>query len=837
MRAIIFRVMTLLCFSAALLSGATAHAQDLIGLYWDDALTQIHTSTTMPYEIVTGHLVIMDPTSSGGILAWECHIDIEGPALLTATQVYGQAINAESPPRYAVGLVDPLPPAAVTEVATIQIMPTEIAPVTVSLKPLYFASIPGEMSYLGGDNPNDLTVMSPATGEPIVATINKDVFIPELNRTSINFPELALGQSQIQYLRVTNVGGGILPLSLSLDCTDPGFTLPGGAISIGVPAGQYVNIAVKFTAQVTGLASCTLQLGEYVQDLSLTGWGREPITSWTTPDDVVFGNRAIYSFVSLTTTLINDGETPLTLDVGWVGSCTDFEIIGGEGPVTLAAGYRRHVDVLFTPQSTASLACSLSFGPGFPTVSVTGTGYYTNPVFSLNTEFISFPSIPVDGSRTQLVRITNTGTLLFPIDPQLVDADPAFSLGPNAHPISLSAGTSWDFYVHFNPLIEGQFTGSLAMGDRLPSIHLDGTAGLEVILCDVSADTLEFNVSSVGQTVSRTISINNISGGSFQLMPSIVSAAYAITPASATLGPGQTALFQIDFTPSASGIHTDTLVLGPGLCTTVALHGVVGPGLGANENLIGFFFDPDLNTNISGAGSMTIPVYLALKNATDTSGIQAWECRVAITGNASFTTWELAGNAVNATNNENEFAVGIGLEPLPYAPDGTLLATFELLIHTFSGGDIGLQLYPKWTPSLDGLMAWIPWSDVGQLLPMQTITGTPTVASLYAVSSVGDDPQTPVIARTELLTNVPNPFNPQTRIRFQMAQAGRARVTIYDVTGRLVKTLVDGQRGVGQHSETWQGRDNSSRQVSSGAYYIRLETNGLVDHQKVLMLK
>ena len=60
---------------------------------------------------------------------------------------------------------------------------------------------------------------------------------------------------------------------------------------------------------------------------------------------------------------------------------------------------------------------------------------------------------------------------------------------------------------------------------------------------------------------------------------------------------------------------------------------------------------------------------------------------------------------------------------------------------------------------------------------------------------------------------------------------------IYDVTGRLVRTLVARELTHGPHSEVWQGRDDAGRPVPSGAYYVRLVTGEGVDNRKIMLLK
>lgn len=89
-----------------------------------------------------------------------------------------------------------------------------------------------------------------------------------------------------------------------------------------------------------------------------------------------------------------------------------------------------------------------------------------------------------------------------------------------------------------------------------------------------------------------------------------------------------------------------------------------------------------------------------------------------------------------------------------------------------------------------------------------------------------------------LFQNAPNPFNPQTSIRYSVSTAGRAAIRIYSVTGTLVRTLVDRYHTPGPYSVRWDGRDERGGRLASGVYFYRLETSsGVVDSKKLLMLK
>ena len=75
----------------------------------------------------------------------------------------------------------------------------------------------------------------------------------------------------------------------------------------------------------------------------------------------------------------------------------------------------------------------------------------------------------------------------------------------------------------------------------------------------------------------------------------------------------------------------------------------------------------------------------------------------------------------------------------------------------------------------------------------------------------------------------PNPFNPRTTIKFDVPEAGPVRLSVFDVAGRLVRTLVDDSMPQGSHEAVWDGTDSSGREVGSGSYLARLEFGGKVE--------
>ncbi len=83
----------------------------------------------------------------------------------------------------------------------------------------------------------------------------------------------------------------------------------------------------------------------------------------------------------------------------------------------------------------------------------------------------------------------------------------------------------------------------------------------------------------------------------------------------------------------------------------------------------------------------------------------------------------------------------------------------------------------------------------------------------------------------------PNPFNPTTTIAFTLPSVEQTTLAVYDITGRMVRTLVSGQMTAGSHAARWDGRDEQGRPVSSGVYYSRLISGSNAATVKMLLLK
>jgi hypothetical protein len=88
-----------------------------------------------------------------------------------------------------------------------------------------------------------------------------------------------------------------------------------------------------------------------------------------------------------------------------------------------------------------------------------------------------------------------------------------------------------------------------------------------------------------------------------------------------------------------------------------------------------------------------------------------------------------------------------------------------------------------------------------------------------------------------LKQNFPNPFNPETEISYKIPVPQTVTLSIFDMTGRLVRTLVHERKNSGHHSIRWNGRDNDGNIVSSGVYLYRIKTEEFCMTRKAILVR
>jgi len=172
-------------------------------------------------------------------------------------------------------------------------------------------------------------------------------------------------------------------------------------------------------------------------------------------------------------------------------------------------------------------------------------------------------------------------------------------------------------------------------------------------------------------------------------------------------------------------------------------------------------------------------------------------------------------NTLLSPDGTNLFAAGVG---------GVFLSTDQgnhwTSVDTgLTAGVLSLSMSVDGTNLLAGTTEYGVWTR--PLSEMLTITGV----------------NAEVVPRTMSLRSYPNPFNPNTTIRYSLLETGRVRLAIYDVTGRLVRTLLDGVRNAGDQRVFWDGKDDRGSLVGSGVYLYQLEAGNKSLTRKMSLLR
>ena len=93
-------------------------------------------------------------------------------------------------------------------------------------------------------------------------------------------------------------------------------------------------------------------------------------------------------------------------------------------------------------------------------------------------------------------------------------------------------------------------------------------------------------------------------------------------------------------------------------------------------------------------------------------------------------------------------------------------------------------------------------------------------------------------AKNMLAHAVPNPFNPVTKIAYSVREAGPVTIDVYNVAGKVVRTLLQSELDAGtQGFVVWDGTDDAGAKCASGVYFYRMNTPSFTESHKMVMLK
>lgn len=165
-----------------------------------------------------------------------------------------------------------------------------------------------------------------------------------------------------------------------------------------------------------------------------------------------------------------------------------------------------------------------------------------------------------------------------------------------------------------------------------------------------------------------------------------------------------------------------------------------------------------------------------------------------------------------------------------------------------------LMSQPTFSSSLPRTDVSVYWSiDLGTITPLDTIRDTirfvllngSTKNSLIQAAKGNKIVYntTEIVSANKVPSNIflhpnyPNPFNPETTIKYDLNREVFVSLKIYNLLGQEVRNLFQGKQGAGSHSALWDGRDKRGNELSSGIYIYRLKTERSIQSRKMILLK
>ncbi|MBN2411624.1 T9SS type A sorting domain-containing protein [candidate division KSB1 bacterium] len=176
---------------------------------------------------------------------------------------------------------------------------------------------------------------------------------------------------------------------------------------------------------------------------------------------------------------------------------------------------------------------------------------------------------------------------------------------------------------------------------------------------------------------------------------------------------------------------------------------------------------------------------------------------------------------------------------------------FGLAVNLMENDDVGRETVLQWSagmqdqvwsnPQLHGTVTFLEGNKV-KMEPINSAGGTAVNDSAHwyippVEDGIKDVNKTFTADNFQLGQNYPNPFNPSTTIDFTVTKKELVKLSIFDILGHEVKTLVNQSFSPGIHSVTWDGRDEAGEIVASGVYFYRFEAGEFTDVKKLTFIQ
>ena len=482
-------------------------------------------------------------------------------------------------------------------------------------------------------------------------------------------------------------------------------------------------------------------------------------------------------------------------------TCSHFSVVAGGGDYSLSADETLFVTVRFEPTSSDTFMCTIETGSVYcGDVSCIGIGEEP-PACYVQPTSIDFGTVEAGGSKDSTFTIKNIGGG-FLSDNVSISCN-HFSFVSGGGPYSLAAGESIIVAVRFEPSGEGTHNCTIDTGNSLCSdVFLTGVGS--------TGSPIISSVLDIGNDQGRWVRINFLSSPfdiesssqpihQYEAFRRIDSLPNKIQLAGTPLDGMVSAKAGWEFV-GAVPAHTEEEynIITPTLADSTINHGIHWSVffIRAATSTPSIFFDsfPDSGYSLDNIAPNPPQGFSVIYN----------------TGNGNQLLWEISQD-----EDFHDFRIYRSTNPV-FEP------TFEFLVQS----TIDIQ----WAdPDFD-------WWGVYYKITAVDTAGNESDTASEEVTSV--TPEITIPEQFALYQNTPNPFNPITVIHYDVPSGGgKISLKVYDVGGRLVKTLVEEEEIAGRKAISWDGTNYLGQSVASGIYFYRLKAPGYDKTQKMVLLQ
>ncbi len=572
---------------------------------------------------------------------------------------------------------------------------------------------------------------------------------------------------------ITNKYPDTLSGVVSEPCVPYSIISGGGAYALA----QYETlfVTVRFAPTSIGWQTCNIETGSQCMDVYCTGYGHDACQ--VQPFYLDFGGIEMGDSLDMNFTITNVGCD--TLNGSITESCNHYSIVSGGGSYGLPTGQSRIVTVRFEPTDIGTFNCKIETGNAACfDVNCTGISYEPPPACFIQPDTLDLGTVVVGQYKFASFDITNTGySVLWGTVSLACDH---YGITQGLGDYELTHGQTHSVTVIFFPGTEGTHTCTIETGSEVCDDVFCTGVGENPPVCLIEPDSLHFGSVTVSDSIDMDFVIANTGGDTLLGSVGESCGAYSIVSGEGAyaLAPDETLLVTVRFAPDSIGPFFCDIETGSGLCEDVFCSGT-GEGLPVCS------IQPDSLDFGSVMVNDSLDMNLSITNVGSgvLSGSVSDSCSnfVIVSGEGAFNLE--AGESLH---------VVVRFKPRSEGQH-------ECLIETGSGS----------------------CSDVYCTGTGKVGTGTGTLSSKSLF----------------LYQNYPNPFNPTTMISFTLPDKMTVNLSIYNLNGKLVKTLVNETLAEGIKRYPWNGRDSRGNPVSSGIYFYRLKAGGKVMTKKMVLLK